>query len=155
MLYLITFDHAVYTTPVSVGEFLVRQEDGESFDQLIYAPVEWPINADDVLKPALRNGFRHPDGLLVDASLVDVMTTPQHLEDAAAAQQQLHDQLAELQIGRVPVSNASHVAQQDQMAREARLDHQEAVRWANTARKKLLERPVKDELQQHWDTLAK
>lgn len=152
MLYLITFDHTVYTTPVSVGQMLVRQEDGESVDQLAYAPVEQPISSNDVLQPALRNGFRHPEGLLVDASLVDIMTTPQYLEDAAGAQQQLQDQLAELQTGRVSVTNASHAAQQDQVARDARLDHLEALRWANTSRKNLLERPIKDDLQQHWDT---
>lgn len=151
MLYLITFDHDLSITPLTVGEFLVHQQDGDTFDQLTFAPLEVPINPDDVLQPALRNGFAHPDGLLVDASLVDIMNEPRQLEQASAAQLVLEAQLDELKTDPILVEDASFEHEQDQVTRDARLDHSEALGWATTARRDLLARPVNDTLQQHWD----
>lgn len=151
MMYLITFDRTIFTTPTSVGQFLVLQEDGEAFHQLTYTRLEVPIETDDVLQPALRKGFEHPDGLLVDESLVDIMTAPHRLEQASGAQLALKAQLDELQTGPISVADASHAQLQDQTAREARLDHQEALSWAQTARKDLLDRPISETLQRHWD----
>lgn len=151
MLYLITFDHAVFTSPLSVGELLVKQEDGEAGDQLSFARIQDPIHPDNVLQPALRNGFKHPEGLMVDASLVDIMSQPHLLEQSSASQLNLESQLEELETGTVPVQDASFGREQDQLARDARLDHGEALNWANTARRELLERPINNELQKHWD----
>lgn len=150
MLYLITFGHEVYTSPATVGDLHVMEQDGESIDQLTWSAVELPFNADDVLQPALRNGFRHPNGLMVDGGLVDIMTAPSRLEKAASAQDQLAKQLAELDRDPVPVENAGHVQEKDQDARDARLDHEEALGWVKTARQDVLKRPVNDELEQHW-----
>lgn len=155
MLYLITFDRDVYTTPSSVGDLLVMEQDGESFDRLKLTPVDPPFNADDVLQPALRHGFRHPNGLLVDGGFVDIMTAPARLEEAASAQSELADQLAELHRGPVRVEDAGHVQQQEQNARDARLDHEEALGWANTAREDLLKRSVDDQLELYWKTNGK
>ncbi len=152
MLYLITFDHEVYTSESSVGDLHVMEQDGESFDQLTFEPVELPFNADDVLQPALRNGFRHPNGLLVDGGLVDIMTAPARMEKVEASQAELAEQLAELQRGPVPVEDAGHFQQKDQDAREARLDHEESLGWVKTARQDLLKRPVDDRLELHWKT---
>lgn len=151
MLYLLTFDHSIYYNPQSVAEFLVQQEDGQTFDQMTFTPVEDPVRIDDVLQPALRSGFKHPEGLLVDASLVEVMFKPQHLEMASAEQLALEAQLEELNTGTTSVEDASFENQQDQVAREARHDHGEALSWANTVRRDLLKRPINNELQQHWD----
>lgn len=151
MLYLITFDHAVFTSPLSVGELLIKQEDGEADNQLSFAQMQDPIHPDNVLQPALRNGFKHPEGLIVDASLVDIMSQPHLLEQASASQLSLETQLEELENGPVPVQDAGFDREQDQLARDARLDHNEALNWANTARRDLLERPVNNELQKHWD----
>lgn len=151
MLYLIKFDHTVFTSPLSVGELLVRQEDGEAVDQLNFARMEDPIHPDNVLQPALRNGFKHPEGLIVDSSLVDIMAEPHLLEQASASQLALQAQLEELESGPVAVQDASFEHQQDQVARDARIDHGEALNWANTARHELLERQINDELQRHWD----
>lgn len=151
MLYLITYDHSVFTSPLSVGELLVRQEDGEAFEHINFAHFDDPIHPDNVLQPALRNGFEHPDGLVVDASLVDIMSQPHLLEQASASQLTLESQLDELQDGPTAVEDASFEQEQDQIARDARLDHTEALNWANTARRELLERPINDRLQQHWD----
>lgn len=150
MLYLITFDHDVYTAPSSVGDLHVMEQDGESFEQLSLSPVELPFNSDDVLQPALRHGFAHPQGLLVDGGLVDIMTAPSRLEQAASAQDELVDQLAELDDGPVSVENAGHFQQKGQDAREARLDHEESLGWANTARQDLLKQPIDDQLEMHW-----
>jgi len=151
MLYLITYDHSVFTSPLSVGELLVRQEDGEAFEHINFAHFDEPIHPDNVLQPALRNGFEHPEGLVVDASLVDIMSQPHLLEQASASQLTLESQLDELQNGPTAVEDASFKQEQDQIARDARLDHTEALNWANTARRELLERPINDRLQQHWD----
>lgn len=151
MLYLIKFDHSVFTSPLSVGELLVKQEDGEARDQLSFAPMQDPIHPDNVLQPALRNGFKHSEGLMVDASLVDIMSQPHLLEQASASQLSLESQLEELENGPVPVQDAGFEREQDQLARDARLDHNEALNWANTARRDLLERPVNTALQKHWD----
>lgn len=151
MLYLITFDHAVFTSPLSVGELLVKQEDGEAGDQLSFARMQAPIHPDNVLQPALRNGFTHPEGLMVDASLVDIMSQSHLLEQSSASQLNLESQLEELETGPAPVQDASFERERDQLARDARLDHGEALNWANTARRDLLERPVNNELQKHWD----
>lgn len=150
MLYLVTFHREVLTTPMSLGEFLVQQQDGESLSSIPFAPVEVPVNIDDVLQPALRNGFVHPQGLVVDASLVDIMAKPQQLQAATAAQQELADQLAQLNTGPVSVADAGFYHQQDQVARTARLDAQEALGWATTARNDILARPVQPTLEQHW-----
>ncbi|HIW45594.1 MAG TPA: hypothetical protein H9884_01630 [Candidatus Yaniella excrementigallinarum] len=151
MLYLITFDHDVFTSPLSVGELLVKQQDEVPFDQLTFAHFEDPIHPDNVLQPALRNGFAHPDGLVVDASLVDIMSEPHVLEEAGASQLKLEAQLDELKTEPTSVQNAPFEREQDQIARDARLDHDEALNSANTARRDLLARPVNDELQRHWD----
>lgn len=150
MLYLITFDHDVYTTPTSVGDLHVMEQDGDSLDQLRLTPVELPFDADDVLQPALRHGFPHPDGLLVDDGLVDIMTAPARLEKAASAQEDLSDQLAELERGPVRVEDAGHFQQKDKDAREARLDYEEALGWATTVRQDLLKEPTEDSLELHW-----
>ena len=152
MLYLITFDHDVYTSAASVGDLHVMEQDGESVDQLKFSPVELPFNSDDALQPALRNGFRHPQGLLVDGGLVDIMTAPARLEQAASAQQELADQLAELDRGPIPVENAGHLQQKDNDARDARLDYEEQLGWAKTARQDLLKRPIDESLELHWKT---
>ena len=151
MLYLITFDHVVFTSPLSVGELLVKQEDGEAGEQLNFARMQDPIHPDNVLQPALRNGFKHADGLMVDAGLVDIMSEPHLLEQASASQLNLESQLEQLETGPVSVQAASFEREQDQLARDARLDHNEALNWANTARRDLLARPVNTELQKHWD----
>lgn len=151
MMYLITFNKIIYTTPMSVGQFLVQREDGDVFEHLALSEPEVPIKIDDVLQPALRNGFKHPRGLLVDESLVDIMTAPERLQEAAAAQQALETQLEDLQTEPVPVTDAAHLHQVDQLSREARLDQNDAMSWAKTARQDLLDRPVDAELQQHWD----
>lgn len=151
MLYLITFDHTVYTSPLSAGEMLVKREDHESFDQMNFAHMEDPIHPDNVLQPALRNGFEHPQGLMVDASLVDIMSQPHLLEQASASQLNLESQLDELSNGPTAVEDATFEREQDQLARDARLDHSEALKSANTARRELLERPVNEKLQKHWD----
>ena len=151
MLYLITFNKIIYTTPTSVGQFLVLREDGGAFEKMSLSEPEVSIRIDDVLQPALRSGFRHPDGLLVDESLVDIMTAPQRLEQASAAQLAIEAQLQELEPDAVPVAQASHAQTVDQLSREARLDHEEALKWAHTERKDLLERPIDAELQRHWD----
>lgn len=155
MLYLITFDHDVYTSPSTVGDLHVMEQDGESIEQLRWSAVELPFNSNDVLQPALRNGFRHPKGLMVDGGLVDIMTAPSRLEKAASAQDQLAEQLAELDRGPVPVENAGHVQQKDQDARDARLDHEESLGWVKTAREDLLKRPINDWLEQHWKSHGK
>ena len=155
MLYLITFDHDVYTSPSTVGDLHVMEQDGESFEQLRWSAVELPFHYDDALQPALRSGFRHPKGLLVDGGLVDIMTAPSRLEQAASAQDALADQLAELDRGPVAVENAGHVQQKDQDARDARLDHEESLGWANTARQDLLKRPIDDGLELHWKSHGK
>jgi len=151
MMYLISFDKTIYTTPISVGQFLVMREDGDVFEQMTYSRLEVPIETDDVLEPALRGGFRHPDGLIVDESLVDIMTAPHRLEQASAAQLALEAQLDELQTGVMSPEEASHSHWQNQVARDARLDHEEALRWAATERKDLLDRPINEELQRHWE----
>ncbi|GAA4475670.1 hypothetical protein GCM10023190_11640 [Enteractinococcus fodinae] len=151
MMYLITFNKIIYTTPMSVGQFLVSREDGDAFEQMTLTEPEVHIDIDDVLQPALRNGFRHPEGLLVDESLVDIMTAPQRLEMAAQAQSALESQLEELHTDPIPVTDATHAHQVDQLSRKARLDHEEALRWAQNTRNELLERPVDDELQRHWE----
>lgn len=151
MMYLITFNKIIYTTPTSVGQFLVMREDGDAFEQMSFSEPEVSIRIDDVLQPALRSGFRHPDGLLVDESLVDIMTAPQRLEEASAAQLAVEAQLEELQTGAVPVAQAAHAQHIDQLSREARLDHEEALKWAHTERKELLERPVDSGLQEYWE----
>lgn len=151
MLYLITFDHSVFTSPLTVGELLVKREDGESFEQLNFARMEDPIHPDNVLQPALRNGFQHPNGLIVDASLVDIMAQPHLLEQASASQLTLESQLEEVRSGTTGVESATFEREQDKIARDARLDHNEALKSAKTARRDLLERPVNDKLQQHWD----
>jgi len=150
-MYLITFNKIIYTTPTSVGQFLVRRQDGDVFERMTYAEPEVHIKIDDVLQPALRGGFKHPDGLLVDESLVDIMTAPERLEQAAAAQDALETQLSELRTSPVPVTDASHAHQIDQLSREARLDHEEALGWAKTERTDLLNRPIDEALQQHWE----
>lgn len=151
MMYLITSSKIIYTTPTSVGQFLVLREDGDAFEQLTYTEPETPIRIDDVLQPALRNGFPHPDGLLVDESLVDIMTAPQRLEEASGAQLALEAQLDELHTGPIPITDASHAHQVGQLSRKARVDHEEALIWAHDARKKFLERPIDTELQRHWE----
>src|SRR5690625_1315525 len=113
MMYLISFDKTIYTTPISVGQFLVMREDGDVFEQMTYSRPEVPIETDDVLEPALRGGFRHPDGLIVDESLVDIMTAPERLEQAAAAQDALETQLNDLRTSPVTVTNASQAHQID------------------------------------------
>ncbi|NWN88229.1 MAG: hypothetical protein HLX51_06755 [Micrococcaceae bacterium] len=152
MLYLITFDDELYYTSLTVGEFLVHRQDGESLDLMTFFPVEDPIKPDDVLQVALRNGFEHPAGLLVDASLVDIMNKPRHLEQASASQLALEAQLDELESGPTSVEDASFEREQDQIARDARMDHSEALNWANTARRDLLERTIQEQLRKHWDT---
>lgn len=151
MLYLITFDHTVFTSPLSVGELHVKRQDGEAIEQLHFARMNDPIHPDNVLQPALRNGFQHPEGLIVDASLVEIMSQPHQLEQASASQLSLESQLEELRSGPVEVQDASFEQEQDQLARKARLDHSEALNWANTARRDLLERPINSDLQRHWD----
>lgn len=151
MMYLITSNKIIYTTPMSVGQFLVLREDGDVFEQMTYTEPEVPIRIDDVLQPALRNGFPHPDGLLVDESLVDIMTGPQRLEEASAAQQTLETQLEELSTGPIPITDATHAHQVDQLSRKARIDHEESLRWARKERKEFLERPIDAELQDHWE----
>ena len=155
MMYLITFNKIIYTTPTSVGQFLVMREDGNAFEQMPFSEPKVPIKIDDVLQPSLRNGFRHPDGLIVDESLVDIMTAPQRLEEASAAQLAVEAQLDELQTGPVSVAQAAHAQQFDQVSREARLDHEEALRWAHTARKDLLERTIDTDLQQYWENSSR
>lgn len=152
MMYLITFDRELLTTPLNAGGYIIWQQDGENLTQLPMAPLELTVEVDDVLQPALRNGFTHPLGLVVDASLVDIMTAPHRLENASAAQLALQAQLEELDTGPVSVADAAHVHQQDRVAREARLDHQEALSTARTARRDLVDRPVNDDLQRHWET---
>lgn len=151
MMYLITFNKIIYTTPTSVGQFLVMREDRDAFEQMSFSEPEVHIRIDDVMQPALRNGFRHPDGLLVDESLVDIMTAPQRLQEASAEQLAIEAQLDELQTGPVPVAQAAHAQHVDQLSREARLDHEEALRWAHTERKDLLARSINTELQQYWE----
>lgn len=152
MLYLITFDHDISTTPMSVGELVVRHQDGHDLSELEFTTPDIPVDATDVLQPALRNGFRHPHGLLVDSSLVDIMTATHRLEQSSAAQLAVEAQLEELSVGAVAVTHAGHAQLKDQVARDARLDHQEAIAWARTARRELLARPVDQGLQQYWDT---
>src|SRR5699024_5959373 len=106
MLYLITFDHDVFTSPLSVGERLVTHHCEMTFDQLTIAQCEDPMHPDNVLQPALRNGFAHPDGLVVDASLVDIMSEPHVLEEAGATQLKLEAQLDELKTDPTSVQNA-------------------------------------------------
>src|SRR5699024_1473224 len=105
MLYLITFDHDVFTSPLSVGELLVKQQDEVPFDQLTFPHFEDPIHPDNVLQPAIRNGFAHPDGVVVDASRVDIMSEPHVLEAAGASQLKLEAQLDELKAEPPSVQN--------------------------------------------------
>jgi|SRR5690625_3623789 len=155
MLYLITFDRDIATTPSSVGDLHVMEQDGEPFDQLSFTSVELPFNVDDVLQPALRHGFRHPQGLIVDGGLVDIMTAPARLQDAATAQDALAQQLAELRTEPVRVEDAGHFQQTEQDARDARLDYEEALGWANTARQDLLKKPIDESLERYWQTQGK
>lgn len=152
MLYLVTFSRQLFTTPVSVGEFLVRREAGVSADQLEVTALEAPVTIEDVLQPALRSGFMHPEGLLVDESLVDIMTAPARLTDAFEAQEGLVEQLAQLGADSVPVGDAPLQHLKDRDAREARLDHEEALSWAKTTRKDLLARDIDPTLEAHWNT---
>lgn len=152
MLYLITFNRQLYTTPVSVGEFLVHREAGASADQLEFTALEAPVAMDNVLQPALRSGFLHPEGLLVDESLVDIMTAPARMTDAIRVQDELAEQLAQLGSDSVPVGDAPLQHLKDQDARNARLDHEEALSWAKTARKDLLARDRDATLETHWNS---
>lgn len=151
MLYLITFDHDVSTAELSVGDLLVHRQDGDDLRELEFTAPEVPVDSTDVLQPALRNGFRHPAGLLVDSSLVDIMTATHRLEQASAAQLALEAQLEDLNVAPVAVTHAGHAQLKEQIARDARLDHQEAIASARTARRELLDRPINEGLQQYWD----
>lgn len=159
MLYLIQPSGELFQYRGTIGEAVVRRDvEKKSLDTLRWKVIGDAVEYDVVLEAALRSGIATGRGLIVDADFVTILGTYDQLLAAEQHREELENQLA----GFVPQKPggpapgrgyAEYAHELDQVRRNAAHDHRERLLEAKLARDTFLQRPVRAELQQHWDEL--
>lgn len=162
MLYLLDSDGTVFENSMSVGRALVRRKiERKSLDTLTWQLAPKTVTMERVLRAALRFGIPTGRGLIVAAGYVRTLDAPDLLGDGRDQQQGLTEQLATLPDPSPQFGAARTDAYQ---ARLSKLSEQRSaaeskmtssLERAESQRDELLQAPIRDDLAEHWASLAK